>query len=947
MRAPRRRALFAFTALVGVVAMLVARHGTARTRLLAACLLAGGIVLLFVVRTVERRVWRDPRRVIRRLAGRVDAARAARALRALSLVEHEDSGTSRELARLHVARTLAALPREPILEGAARVAYLLALASIACSLGTLAVAVTQGWGVVEGADVLLAHGGSAPFEVHWLDDPDLTGRPPDYLHEDERQWVPYARVAVPRGTLLTMRGAPLHSGRRLALTDGVSEVPFVDDGSGRLVARWPVGDSVRLRVVARFGDVLVREPLGTEVESIADEAPVVSLEGAPRRVLLAAEDTGDISIKYEVTDDHGLREVHLVLRSGPREERRVLAHLDGETRFDRGGHVLRATDPFFKKSHAPIEVRVEAKDNDPITGPKWGASDSIVVVPPDVGEPEARRMAALRKLRDAVVDSLAFRLGHDVPAVAKDRQAHVTEEQGGVDADQQLFEATLSTSYAGLRVPARIQAMLRGHLRRVREAMAHEAAHASAVTHKALVKATERLVLVVDAVVRGLGQRDSRDSAKQLADVADDLALGASQMQRAADRDRGAQRADAAVTVLDGGAGSLKQLGALGRDLGEIVTADLARVTRARTQDDLVHGEIAARDLAARLREPDPSFGAQGKGGRAGGEAGGGRGTPGEEGEGADDAEQAFDMAAQELEHLAQDHAEELGKVEQALSGALSEEEMKQLNEEAKKHARAVRDATKDLPGVGAGSDSWTNKGAAAREHGEAMARSLEQGNPSDAVTAGHSALDALDEARRTARRERWSAFGPLDDLDARDADRRLNDARQKLEPEVKWAEDKLAEMRRRAAERKSGELASDGEEEGRLADRARDLHDRGRDQQALPDPALQALEGAERAAQEAAGLLRRGDADRALEQQREAQHELEIARDALGSDSPEADRSEGGEREPQNGHADIPKADAYKGPEQFRRRVIHGLGQAASIRQKDAVRRYADGLLR
>ena len=35
--------------------------------------------------------------------------------------------------------------------------------------------------------------------------------------------------------------------------------------------------------------------------------------------------------------------------------------------------------------------------------------------------------------------------------------------------------------------------------------------------------ANERMVLVVDAVIRGLGVKDSRDVAKELADAADDL----------------------------------------------------------------------------------------------------------------------------------------------------------------------------------------------------------------------------------------------------------------------------------------------------------------------------------------------------------------------------------------------------------------------------------------
>ena len=40
------------------------------------------------------------------------------------------------------------------------------------------------------------------------------------------------------------------------------------------------------------------------------------------------------------------------------------------------------------------------------------------------------------------------------------------------------------------------------------------------------------------------------------------------------------------------------------------------------------------------------------------------------------------------------------------------------------------------------------------------MANSLEQGNAADAVQSGRNATAALDEAKRTAARERWGRFG-------------------------------------------------------------------------------------------------------------------------------------------------------------------------------------------
>jgi hypothetical protein len=948
VRLPRRRAFIGAVAITAALCMLLARRGTAPSRAAAAGIMVAVVAAGLAFRQREKKAFFEPERILRKIALPVDRERTERALRALSLIDDDGgtkSGTSADLARLHLERVLAALPHDRIVMGGASWARRFRVATALLALSGLAVVVLGGWGVIEGADVLFARHGVAPMSMRWLDDLEVHARPPEYLHLEERHEQPYSETSLPRGTLVTFVGAPTHAGRRIFLTDGKSEIPFVDDGHDHLLARWPLADTVALRIVARFGDVIIEESEPTPVTSIADRAPEITLEGAPRRVMLATEQATEIPIKYEVVDDHGLREVHLVLRSGSREERKVLARLDGETRTDRGGHVVRTSDAFIKKSHAPVEVRVEAKDNDAVTGPKWGLSPAITLIPPEVGEPEAQRMDALRKLRDELVDLLAWRMAHEVPPAA-DRPAFVRELIKGADQAADSLEAIMSTSHAGLRLPSRLQAILRGQMRKVRTAVDAEARSPTAAAHQATVKATERIVLVVDAMLRGLDQRDSREVAKQLVDVADDLALGLSQMGRGApgeEESRAKDRADAAVVVLGGGERSLSRFGGLGRDLGEIIGADLLRVARGRKEDDPLHAELAARDLAARLRQPDPSFGAQGRAGRAGGESGGARGTPGgDPGEGPDDAEQAFNEAAQELERLAQDHAGGINDVEQALAGATSEEEVKQAAEEAKKHAGAVREATRSLPSIGTGSDSWTSKGSAAREHGEQMANSLEHGNPSDAVQSGRNALQALDEAKRTAARERWSSFARGDS----DAERKLDEARKKLEPEVRWAEEKLEALRKRAAERAASQLSQQGDAEDKRAERAQKLGDKGREQ-GVPPPALDSLEAAQRAARDAARALKRGDAEQGLQQQREAQRMLEMAKEALGNNEGDgSDRGEGGD-DVSAGHAEIPKADAHKGPEDFRRRVIKGLAQPGSGRHQDAVRRYAEGLLR
>jgi hypothetical protein len=949
-RASRVRAAGAGVGLVWALALLLARQGTLRARVAAGVAMGLSVAVAVAWRIVERRRLREPEGVVRALARAVDPQRAERALRALTLVdaagEVRAGGTSPDLARLHVARTLAQIPSERIVERAVRLSARLAGVAVVLAVCVAGLVVARGWSLLEGGDVLAARHGLAPLEMHWLDATEVVTRPPDYLHQPEQHELSVGPRMLPFGTTVTLRGVPLHAGRRLLLGDGATEVPFVEDGTGAVVARWTLERSTLLYVFARFGDVAVRDPDALELQSIPDQPPVVVLEGAPgeRRLVDATE---DIPLRYVATDDHGLREVHLVLRSGLKEERRELAHLDGETTRNEGGQVLRLRDPFLRKSHAPIQITVEAKDNDPLTGPKWGASPAITLIPPDVGEPEARRLDALRMLRDQLVDTLAWRVSNEVPGQPSWRKIFLNEERTRTDADELKLRAVAAGVYGGVRIAARLVALLTAQSQKVHTAIGAEARSPTAPTHAAVVKATERYVLVVDAVIHGLGFHDTRESAKQLADVADDLAQGASQMQ-GQDRDartRAGVRMDAARTVLDGGGRIMLRLGSLGQDIGEIVDTDLLRVQRARGEEDFVHAELAARDLAARLREPDPSFGARGRTGRGGGESGGGRGTPGEEGgDSGDEVDEAQQEAAQDLERLTEDHAGEIAKTEQALSGATSDDEMKELREEAKRHAEAVREAVKDLPTVGMGSDSWTSKGAAARELAEQMAHSLEDARPDEAVQSGRSSLGSLDEAKKMLQRGAW-----FEDPNGQTS-KRVDEATRKLAAEEKWAEEALRQLRQRAAERARKPLEQGGGEEEQLAERARELARRTGEKGSLPQEAVDSIEDAEHAAQQAAQALKAGEADKGLERQREAQRDLEKARQALQGDEDTGNQASAdgdGQRSPSKAPVAIPGAGDHKGPEEFRRRVVRGLGQPSSGALKDAVRRYAEGLLR
>ncbi|WP_437622530.1 DUF4175 family protein [Sorangium sp. So ce1151] len=926
-----RRALTAAACAGLFGAAHVARVGSPLARGLAGAGLALLLAAIAARAVLARRRRGDARRTVREIIGRTDEALGAATLRALALVDRaraDDRVGSPELAGLHLARLLGRASQARITPRARQAAARWAMAGLALGVAALAAAAIEPSRVVEGLDVLAARRGEAPLDLPWLEDIEMTATPPEYLHEGTEVLLPFATTMQPRGTVITVRGRPVRAGRALVLTDGGAEVPFVDDGKGGVIARWTLGDSTTLQAAARFGQVRVRQADAQRVVSLPDDAPRVTLEGAPRTVKLLDEPS--IPLRYEITDDHGLREVDLVLRAGAKEERRVLSRPAGDAKVDRGGYELRARDPFFRRTYVPIEVRIEARDNDPIEGPKWGRSEAILVVPPQVGEPEARRYVALVKARDALTDLLADRIGQKAPEAggAAGHAGHEAEAQAAAKAE---VERALAADYGGLRVRGRIASLARGQLARLDEALAAERKATTRAAHQKLLDETEGVLLAFDAGLRGLGYRDAQAVAQRLADVADEAAAAA-ELLDGGDRGNGEGRLEAAVTVLGGGGVELSKLGDLGLDLGEIVANDLRRIARARGASDWVHAELAARDLAARLRRPEPSFGG---GGRGGVESGAPRGPePGD----ASSADESVAQSERDLEELARDHAAEMNAVAEEIARASRPEDIAALREEAKKHAEAIREAVRDLPQPGAAPGSAESAAADGREQAEAMAGALEQGRPEDAVQSGQGAMRSLGEAKRLG--SRTGGFFPEER-----AGREAAEAQQALADELAWAEEALRKLRQAASERAREGLEKSSQREGSLADRARDLRKRGeRGDGRMPEEMLERLDDAEQAMREAQRSLSEGDGEQGSERQRDAQRLLEMSRSE--DQGQEGDGDQEGDRDMAR-KADIPDKDKHKGPEEFRRRVLEGLGGTSEPRLREAVKRYAEGLLK
>lgn len=928
----------------------VARVGTPTARLIVAVALVAlplGLLVQAIVGHVRRR---NLKRAIVEAIGPTNPDLAQAAIRAVGLVERTEKDAtagSPILARHHLTRILSRVSVDDVAAHAMITAHRWAITGVCLAALALGAVVLEPMRVIEGLDVLAARNGQAPLRFDYVDVEDMIAKPPAYLHERPRAILPFDTASLPRGTVITVRGRPTQLDRNLVLTDGATEVPFAFDGAGGVVARWELAESVDLRVAAKFGSVRIEQDDVQHVTSIPDAAPRVVVEGAPKTVRMLEEP--EVLISYEASDDHGLRQVDLVYRSGGRETRRVLSRPQGDPKTDRGSHrIVFSTEAFWQRNFVPVEVTVEAKDNDPIVGPNWGKSAAILVMPPDVGEAEALRYEALVRVRNALTDLLAERLVDDPPK-GKQSSEHLRKERESQERVMKTIEEALVDTYGGLRFPRRAVSLTRGQLRRLSKSLASEQEKPSAKTHQELVEATESVLLAVDAAVLALGSKDSAKVAKRLADVAEEAAEAAATMagKRRGDAASGQTRLDASVAVLGGSAKQLLRLGALGADLGEIVQNGLRRIDRSRKAQNLLHAELAARDLAARLRNPVPSS-MGGSGSRLGdGEVGSGSGSGGGQGMGdSSDADDAAESGAQALDKLIAEHSSAQSDVERALEKAFAQDELDAFKDEAKKHAEAIRDAARQLPRRPGDPGSAEAAGKRARDLAESMADALEQGRPADAVQTAKEALKALDEARRTGQAaDEWN-------LREQSVGRAADNAHKRVTDELAWAEEALEKLRRSAANRAKDDLGQSGKREGQLADKTGKLAKDGESGEgSLPDETLELLERAERAMKEAAKALERGDGITGAEQQQNAQRLLEMARserdDEEESSNSSRPKDRPGDSKEMAKKADVPGKDSHKGPDAFRKRVLEGLGGSSDPLLKEAIKRYTEGLLR
>jgi hypothetical protein len=903
LRGPWFRLVFFGLSLACSGLFLVARLGTPAWRIAAGAGLVVSVLALVVLAVLDGRRARGESETLRRLLLPLDsslAGRASRAQRLFESTESDPSAGSLELARLHLERVLDEVPLESLERFGRRRARSLSRLGWVGALVLLGLVLTSGFRLLEGVLVLGADARAARLPLPYLEEVEFSVELPSYLDGGPARPISGSIIIVPVGSVVTARILPRNLARTWVLDDGVQQELFVSEGSGVFVARHTVHGPMTLRVGARLGEVTIFDRTRLLVDTVVDHAPRVELADAPRTVELRHFER--LELEYLASDDHGLSQIELVVESGRDVQRTELVHLDGKTRSHGGGYALEHSHPLLAHAFLPVRVRIEARDADTVSGPNWGKSSEITLLPAPLGAESRDRYRALAGFRSALVEALAaeLRAGHlplaDAQLARRELRASLP---GQLEALLSTFEddGKLESSLSFLRAQA--------------EGLASEGSSTSRL---------ESTLLATDALLRQLSTHLATETATDTSRALDELAVHARLMLEDPERAQSHEGLADELVMLDEAANNLAALGPLGADLGSVAQADLGRAHRVHAERAYDRLARVASHLAARLRRATPSFDTAGGGGVESGK--GGSPSGGYSDAPPSSAPRDFDERRAEVDKLAQEHARAVGELERILEEAqraLARDLAEQP--ELAKAAERLREGLSGLPEVGEGPGSASSEAALGRQQGSSAADDLSAGDPGRGLEHLRAARAALERSERLAF-ERGSSVSSSELARARAA---LDEAEQSA---------KKAQAQGSVAAAGAG-LGQRSAQERELARKAEELAQKGGDGEGkLTRAARDALGRAARHMRDAASAMDEGRADEAERAATEAQRDLERA-------SPRSQQPSSG-REMAD-HGDVPDENKDRG-RSFRERVQRGLSRESGA-LAPAVARYAEEL--
>jgi hypothetical protein len=779
--------------------------------------------------------------------------------------------------------------------------------------------------------------------------------------EVARAFLEVGEAALP----LEVEGGRILRGSLLLQASGSYAFRF-EDARGKVLAQGP--------------------PIPITVEE--DAAPAVRIDAPIEELVVTERDT--VEVQYEATDDFGVSRLELVFKVGPSEEERQAVASFAEARRRAAGTYAWELAPLGLRPGETVTYFLRARDDDGVSGAKWGESRTQVLKVYSAAEHRRELLARAEEAWEQMIVALGDRIPpregpKKVTGEARidaGRQAdtqvqvavgllHDVAAEFGKDeaAPAELFAAVQNLA-KGLGRKAQHTRSTRGRaagVRTGREAFLRQLDEAEGDEQVEL----ERGVLYLESLLDRQRLFEIEELSRELSDCRQELTRLIESFQEAPTDE--ARRA------------VLRELGRLRQRIEEMMQR-MAQLSRG-IQDEHLNLEAQKalakeKDLFSQLDEVEQKVqdgdleGAlaemqklamqmdeltQAMGGAMDSQL---ENDPALQ-QLAEDLE-AFDTELAELERRQQQLVDETERLRQQQAQRLQQRLAstgKDLVEELVAKVRGVRERLRGIPENELPRMSADDHRAVAERldnlEQALLARDLDAALESAVASLGFGTSLELGLEREASYAQRFGIGSP-EELDAW-----LGEVRRSM-PQVREVKDTLEQMLSDPAEGMSQQqrqrLDSLAQEQSELGEKMEALRDQaeaiGEQAPIFDDGSMQTMEEARQSMQDAAGKLRQRQPGGALASERRAQEGLQTLRQGLEQAKQQAQGNRGGQGFPlplggggrRGGsgggfdgreRVEIPDADSFEAPEAYRKEILDAMKKKAPEEFEEPVKDY------
>jgi hypothetical protein len=238
--------------------------------------------------------------------------------------------------------------------------------------------------------------------------PDYSKRPPETIKGGTGD------VKALKGTQVLFRAKPLgkFQGGRLVIENGPS-LP-VEMNRGRIEAEFTVTGDGGYHITEKNGK---EKSVNRTITALEDRTPEISIESPGGDVIEVGGDER-IQIFYQAADDFGLGKFKLTVEGDAGKSEKLIANPEDSPKTY-GGEITWNLSSLEQVQGGTIKLRVEAYDNDTISGPKAGVSNAITLKLMDA----ERKHEEVLNLSEQLMEELIDILGDEIEITQKMKES--------------------------------------------------------------------------------------------------------------------------------------------------------------------------------------------------------------------------------------------------------------------------------------------------------------------------------------------------------------------------------------------------------------------------------------------------------------------------------------------------------------------------------------------